>query len=79
MDVTDEVGSASKKPTSSKISHSLQKKGATIDEGSQSAMSSIKKRLKYMEERAPKKLIKKPSKSDKEDKAKDDPSGTIYP
>lgn len=79
MDETDEVGSASKKPISSKRSLSLQKKGANKEEGSQSAMSCIKKRLEYMQDKAPKKLFKKPSKSGKEDKEKDEPSGTTHP
>ena len=81
MDITDEVGSASasKKPSSSKRSLSLQKKGVTIEEGSQSAMSSIKKRLEFMQERVPKKALKKLTKSGKEDIAWDETSGTIYP
>lgn len=80
MDETDEVGSVSKKPaSSSKRSLSLKKKVVNINEGSQSAMSSIKKRLEYMEERAQRKIPKNPSKSDKEDKGKEHPSGIFDP
>lgn len=75
MGETEEVGSASKKPVSSKRSLSLQKKEVNMAEASQSAMSSIKKRLEFMEDKAPKKLFKKPPKSSKEDKGSEQASG----
>ena len=59
---TDEVGSISKKTTASKKTNTSQKKGENASVMSESGMSSIKKRLEYMQDKPPKKLSKKGAK-----------------
>ena len=59
MGETDEVGSVSKKTISKKGASTSEKRGTNTGAISESGMSSIKKRLEFMQDKPPKKISKK--------------------